>query len=91
MDFAKGQFPPVNAFWSVTLYDAKTKLLNANTINRYLINSSMLPNLNLDCDGGLTICIQKDSPGKDKEPNWRRRPMMHSFCSSVGWPQSAIL
>ena len=43
LTFAKGQLPPVNAFWSVTMYDGKTQLLIENPINRYLINSPMLP------------------------------------------------
>ena len=43
LTFAAGQFPPVNAFWSVTMYDGKTQLLIENPINRYLINSPMLP------------------------------------------------
>ena len=38
-----GQFPPVNAFWSVTMYDGKTQLLVENPIGRYLVNSPMLP------------------------------------------------
>ena len=42
LTFAKGQFPPVNAFWSVTMYDGKSQLLIENPINRYLINSPML-------------------------------------------------
>ena len=41
LTFAKDQYPPVNAFWSVTMYDGKTQLLVANPINRYLINSPM--------------------------------------------------
>ena len=40
--FAPGQLPPVNAFWSVTMYDGKSQLLIKNPINRYLINSPML-------------------------------------------------
>src|SRR5271165_1784855 len=43
--FAAGQYPPVNAFWSVTMYDGKTQLLIENPINRYLINSPMLENM----------------------------------------------
>jgi hypothetical protein len=92
MHFAKGQFPPVNAFWSVTLYDAKTKLLSANAINRYLINSPMLPNMKLDGDGGLTIYIQKNSPGKDKEANWLPAPDAEFFLQfRCYWPKPAIL
>ena len=44
-------------------------LLVKNPINRYLINSAMLPRFEVD-DGGLTLYIQDDSPGKDKQPNW---------------------
>jgi hypothetical protein len=74
LHFAKGDFPPVNAFWSLTLYNLPEQLLVSNPINRYLINSPMLPNLKLDPDGGLTIYINSDSPGKDKESNWLPAP-----------------
>ena len=74
LTFAKDQFPPVNAFWSVTMYDGKTQLLIKNPINRYLINSPMLPSMKKDKDGSLTLYIQKDSPGKDKESNWLPAP-----------------
>jgi hypothetical protein len=72
--FAAGQQPPVNAFWSVTMYDGKTQLLIENPINRYLINSPMLPDMKLNADGGLTLYIQKDSPGAEKEANWLPAP-----------------
>jgi hypothetical protein len=68
--FAPGQLPPVNAFWSLTMYDEPESLLVANPINRYLINSPMLPQLKKDADGGLTLIIQNESPGKEKESNW---------------------
>ncbi len=74
LTFPKGQLPPVNAFWSVTMYDGKTQLLIENPINRYLINSPMLPDLKTNDDGSLTLYIQKDSPGKDKEANWLPAP-----------------
>jgi len=74
LTFEAGQFPPVNAFWSVTMYDGKTQLLIKNPINRYLINSPMLPNMKLDANRGLTLYIQKDSPGADKESNWLPAP-----------------
>jgi hypothetical protein len=72
--FAPGQLPPVNAFWSVTMYKLPESLLVDNPINRYLINSPMLPNLAKDPDGGLTIYIQNSSPGPEKEPNWLPSP-----------------
>jgi len=74
LTFAKDSLPPVNAFWSVTMYDGKTQFLIENPINRYLINSPMLPGLKKNADGTLTLYIQKDSPGKDKESNWLPAP-----------------
>lgn len=74
LTFAAGQFPPVNAFWSITIYDGKTQLLIENPINRYLINSPMLPGLKKNKDGSLTLYIQKDSPDADKESNWLPAP-----------------
>jgi hypothetical protein len=74
LTFAAGQYPPVDAFWSVTMYDGKTQLLIENPINRYLINSPMLPGMKKNPDGSLTLYIQKDSPGADKESNWLPAP-----------------
>jgi hypothetical protein len=74
LTFAKGSLPPVNAFWSVTMYDGKTQFLIQNPINRYLINSPMLPGMKTNPDGSLTMYIQKDSPGKEKEANWLPAP-----------------
>jgi hypothetical protein len=72
--FVPGQLPPVNAFWSLTMYELPASLLVANPINRYLINSPMLSQLNRDADGGLTLLVQNESPGKDKESNWLPAP-----------------
>jgi len=74
LTFPAGQLPPVNAFWSVTMYDGKTQLLIKNPINRYLINAPMLPNMTKNADGSLTLYIQQDSPGADKESNWLPAP-----------------
>jgi hypothetical protein len=74
LTFAAGQYPPVNAFWSVTMYDGKTQFLIQNPINRYLINSPMLPVLKKNSDGSLTIYIQKDAPAGDKKANWLPAP-----------------
>lgn len=74
LTFPAGQLPPVNAFWSVTMYDGKTQFLIKNPINRYLINSPMLPSTKTGADGSLTLYIQKDSPGADKESNWLPAP-----------------
>jgi hypothetical protein len=72
--FPPGQLPPVHAFWSLTMYELPASLLVANPINRYLINSPMLPQLKRDADGGLTLLIQNESPGKGKEANWLPAP-----------------
>ena len=72
--FPAGQLPPVNSFWSVTMYDGKSQLLIKNPINRYLINSAMLSGMKKNGDGSLTLYIQKDSPGADKESNWLPAP-----------------
>ncbi|WP_141340196.1 DUF1254 domain-containing protein [Bradyrhizobium sp. USDA 3458] len=74
LTFPAEQLPPVNAFWSVTMYDGKTQLLVKNPINRYLINSPMLPHMKCGSDGSLTIYVQNKSPGADKEANWLPAP-----------------
>jgi hypothetical protein len=74
LHFPPGQFPPVNAFWSLTMYELPASLLVANPINRYLVNSAMLSQLTRDADGGLTLLIQNGSPGRDKEANWLPAP-----------------
>jgi hypothetical protein len=72
--FAKGDLPPVNAFWSLTMYNLPQQLLVANPLNRYLLNSPMLSDMKRDADGGLTLYIQHDSPGGETEPNWLPAP-----------------
>ncbi len=72
--FAPGELPPVNAFWSLTLYESPSSLLSANPLNRYLINSPMLPSLTRDADGGLTLHIQHANPGANQEANWLPAP-----------------
>jgi hypothetical protein len=72
--FPPGQLPPVNAFWSVTMYEMPQSLLVANSINRYLINSPMVPELSKDPDGGYTIYVQRDPPEAAKLANWLPAP-----------------
>ena len=67
LSFNKEQIPPVNAFWSLTLYDAESFLVT-NPINRYSLGSR--DQMNYGEDGSLTIYIQHESPGKEKEANW---------------------
>ncbi|MGB5767852.1 MAG: DUF1254 domain-containing protein, partial [Arenicellales bacterium] len=89
LTFTAGKLPPVNAFWSVTMYDGKTQLLIENPINRYLINSPMLPNMKMNEDSSLTLYIQKESPGKDKEANWLPAPNDEIYLvMRLYWPKT---
>ena len=56
------------------MYELPASLLYANALDRYLINSSMLPNLKRDADGGITLYVQNEPPGKDEESNWLPAP-----------------
>jgi hypothetical protein len=90
--FPADAYPPVNAFWSVTMYDGKTQLLIENPINRYLINSPMLPNMKKNPDGSLTIYVQNKSPGNDKEANWLPAPDGPIYMvMRLYWPKESAL
>jgi hypothetical protein len=92
LTFPKGQLPPVNGFWSVTMYDGTSGLLVENSLNRYLINSPMLPDLKRDADGGLTLYLQNDSPGTDKESNWLPTPNGTFYAVlRIYWPKQEAL
>ena len=69
--FDKGATPPVNAFWSITLYDSEGFQV-ANALNRFAV-SSWMPFKN-NADGSLDLYFQNESPGKDKEANWLPAP-----------------
>jgi hypothetical protein len=72
MQFPKGKTPPVGAFWSTSMYDAKKRLMVENSIDRYKIGSA--DGLAVGDDGSTTLYIQAESPGKDKESNWLPAP-----------------
>jgi hypothetical protein len=71
--FAPGQWPPVDQFWSITMYALPERFLVPNPINRFSIGDRT-PGLKADADGGLTIYVQSESPGPDKESNWLPTP-----------------
>ena len=73
---AKDQIPPVDAFWSVTLYDKDTYLVDS-PLNRYALGDRS--NCKFGEDGSLTIYLQNKSPGKDKESNWLPTPKDGAF------------
>ena len=90
--FAPGLLPPVNAFWSLTMYQLPESLLVANPLNRYLLNSPMLPSFKKDSDGGLTLYIQNESPGKDLESNWLPAPKgPFMVVMRLYWPQESAI
>jgi hypothetical protein len=90
--FAPGQLPPVNAFWSLTLYELPSSLLFANPLNRYLINSPMVPGLKRDADGGVTLRVQNASPGEGGESNWLPAPKGPFFLvMRLYWPKPEAL
>jgi hypothetical protein len=74
--FPKGGQPKVNAFWSITIYNPEYNLVD-NPIKRYSLGdrSGMKEN----ADGSLGICLQKDSPGPDKQANWLPAPAGNFF------------
>ncbi|MCK4786831.1 MAG: DUF1254 domain-containing protein, partial [Desulfobacteraceae bacterium] len=80
LTFKAGDFPPVKAFWSLTMYDGITQLLIENPLERYLLNSPMMDDFVMNNDGSLTFYIQKDSPGEDLEANWLPAPDGPFYC-----------
>lgn len=71
LHFAKGQMPPVNGFWSLTLYDEKFFFVD-NPLNRYTLSARN--SLNVNADGSVDIYLQHENPGPEKESNWLPAP-----------------
>ena len=71
MHFNKGELPPVNGFWSLTMYD-KDYFFVPNVLNRYSISPRQ--DLKPNGDGSVDLYIQNESPGTDKEANWLPAP-----------------
>ena len=90
--FAPDQLPPVNAFWSLTMYDFPAQLMVANPLNRYLLNTPMLPQFKKDADGGFTLYFQNETPGADKEANWLPAPKgPFLLVMRLYWPKEEAL
>ena len=89
--FNYGELPPVNAFWSLTLYNNEGFLIE-NSIKRYAV-SPHLERLNYNTDGSLDIFIQNTTPGKDLESNWLPTPDTGKFnlMLRMYWPVNSIL
>jgi hypothetical protein len=89
LHFNKGETPPANAFWSLTMYNAQSFFVE-NPLNRFNISSWMPVKYNPD--GSLDLYVQKDSPGKDKEANWLPADAGEfSITMRVYWPKPAML
>lgn len=89
MHFAKDQIPPVNAFWSVTMYNNQQFFVE-NPLNRYAIGDR--DRLIFNPDGSLDIYIQQESPGKDKEANWLPAPKdSFNLIMRLYWPKKPVL
>jgi hypothetical protein len=81
--------PPVNGFWSLTLYN-KEHLFEPNKLNRYSLGTKS-KQLKFDTDGSLTLYVQNSSPGADKESNWLPAPKDDlSLYIRAYWPKSPI-
>jgi hypothetical protein len=90
MHFEKNGTPPINGFWSVTMYTDKGTFVD-NPINRYAISPHLGP-LKYNADGSLDLYIQHASPGPDKEANWLPAPSDgFGLMLRMYWPQEAVL
>jgi hypothetical protein len=88
--FARDETPPVNGFWSLTLYN-EHHFFAPNALKRYSVGTKNKA-LQVESDGSLTIYVQADSPGADKESNWLPAPKDADFSLYVRayWPKAAI-
>ena len=87
--FDKGQTPPANAFWSLTMYNAQNFMVE-NPLDRYDI-AGWMP-LTYNADGSLDVYIQRESPGKEKESNWLPSAGEDfSITIRVYWPKPAVI
>jgi hypothetical protein len=90
LHFNKDQIPPVNGFWSLTMYNEK-QLFAANPIDRFAIGDR--DKLAFNPDGSLDLYVQRESPGKDKESNWLPAPASGPFTMNLRlyWPKAEVL
>ena len=92
LHFGKDALPPVHGCWSLTVYALPGQALVSNPIHRYQVDASMLPRLQRDADGGLTLYLQHHAPGKDRQANWLPIPR-GPFVAAVRyyWPAPPLL
>lgn len=92
LHFDKDRIPPVNGFWSLSMYNDKI-LFAANPINRYNMGSLSDPPLAKNPDGSLDIYIQRDSPESARMPNWLPSPASGNFSLTLRlyWPKESVV
>jgi hypothetical protein len=89
LQFEKGQSPPVNAFWSMTMYDPQGYFIE-NPINRYAIGDRS--RLQMNADGSYDIYIQTKNPGNSRESNWLPAPSgAFNLLLRLYWPKEEVL
>ncbi|WP_208642938.1 DUF1254 domain-containing protein [Rahnella woolbedingensis] len=89
--FPKGKTPPVDGFWSLTMYDPQ-HFFAKNDIERYSVGTKNLKGMKYNEDGSLTIYVQHDSPGKEKEANWLPAPKSDfEMTIRTYWPKPEVL
>ncbi|HEY7291521.1 MAG TPA: DUF1254 domain-containing protein [Vicinamibacterales bacterium] len=88
--FAAGQLPPVNGFWSLTMYNEQ-HFFNANPLKRFSLGTKN-QNLQKNADGSLTLHVGAKSPGKEKETNWLPAPpSSFSLYLRCYWPKQEVI
>jgi hypothetical protein len=86
---SKQDLPPVNGFWSLTMYDSQYFFVD-NPLNRYTL--SQRNDLKTNADGSIDMYLQKDNPGPERETNWLPAPDgRFVLCLRLYWPRQAFL
>jgi hypothetical protein len=90
LTFPRGETPPVNGFWSLTLYDDEHFFV-PNPIKRYSVGTKN-KSLKFGADGSLTIYVQPDPPSEDRRANWLPSPDGRGFSLYIRgyWPQVSV-
>lgn len=88
--FPKGKTPPVNGFWSLTMYGPE-HFFESNDLKRYSVGTKNVKDMKMNADGSLTVYIQHNSPGKDKEANWLPAPASEfDMTLRTYWPKPEV-
>jgi len=90
LTFPKGKTPPVNGFWSLTMYGPQ-HFFEPNDIKRYSVGTKNLKNMAYNADGSLTVYVQNESPEEDKASNWLPAPKSEfEMTIRTYWPKAEV-